>query len=85
MGYSNLQEGRGETSGEIHIEIPKSPEGVIETKLLRNPDQGSAVKPPSHSPSKPIKISPPDQEIPEDFWHLFDQMENNQNQNQRQT
>ena len=81
-GSCNLQEGEGETSGIIQIEAPepKSPERVVETEVLRIPEQGSAVKPPPHSPPKTPQITPLDQEIPKYFWHLFDQMENNQNQ-----
>ena len=54
-GSCNLQEGEGETSGIIQIEAPepKSPERMVETKVLRIPDQGSIVKPPPHSPPKP--------------------------------
>ena len=38
------------------------------------PDRGSEIKSPRGSDNQPIRIKYLDQEIPEDFWHIFDQM-----------
>ena len=37
-------------------------------------DRGSAIKSPRGSDNQLIQIKYPDQEIPDDLWHIFDQM-----------
>jgi hypothetical protein len=47
---------------------------VKEEGIPEIPDRGSAIKSPKGSDNQPIQIKYLDQEIPEDFWHIFDQM-----------
>jgi hypothetical protein len=47
---------------------------VIIEGTLEIPDRGSIIKPPKGPNNKPPRIEHPGQEIPEDYWHIFDQM-----------
>jgi hypothetical protein len=69
-----MEEGEGETSEVAkadpspppNLESPIKEEGI--PKIL---DRGSAIKAPRGSNNQPPRIENPDQEIPEDFWHIF--------------
>jgi hypothetical protein len=47
---------------------------VKEEGIPKISDRGSAIKSPRGSDNQPIRIKYLDQEIPKDFWHIFDQM-----------
>jgi hypothetical protein len=71
----NMQEGEGETSGIAKTDPPPNPESPMkEEGIPKIPDRGSAIKSPRGSDNQSIQIKHPDQEIPEDFWHIFYQM-----------
>jgi hypothetical protein len=71
----NLEEGEGETSGIAKIDLPPDPEShVKEEGIPKIPDRGSEIKSPKGLDNQPIQIKYLDQEIHEDFWHIFDQM-----------
>jgi hypothetical protein len=71
----NLEEGEGETSGITKIDPPFTPESLVkEEGIPEIPDRGSAIKSLRGSDNQSIQIKYTDQEIPKDFWHIFDQM-----------
>jgi hypothetical protein len=71
----NLEEGEGETSRIDKIDPPPNPKSPVkEEGIPEILDRGSAIKSPRGSNNQSIQIKHPDQEIPEDFWHIFDQM-----------
>jgi hypothetical protein len=73
----NLEEGEGEgeASGIAKIDPPPDPESPMkEEGIPEIVDRGSAIKSPRGSDNQSIQIKYPDQEIPEDFWHISDQM-----------
>jgi hypothetical protein len=81
----NMEEGEGETSGVAKADPPPDPESPVkEEGIPKIPDRGSEIKSPRGSDNQPIRIKYLDQEIPEDFWHIFDQMAQ-QNQQRPQT
>jgi hypothetical protein len=47
---------------------------VKEEGIPEIPDRGSEIKSPRGSNNQTPRIKYPDQEIPENFWHIFDQM-----------
>lgn len=67
----NIHEGGGEIG---EIEEPSSPQVVIQQGTPSIPDRGSFVKiiptPYNHPRNNSL-------EIPEGYWHIFDQMDNN--------
>jgi hypothetical protein len=71
----NLEEGEGETSGITKTDPPPNPESPAkEEGIPEIPDRGSAIRSPRRSDNQSIQIKYLDQEIPKDFWHIFDQM-----------
>jgi hypothetical protein len=85
-----LIEGEGETSGVVE-ENPqpsefRSPMILAEEGTPGIPDIGSMVKPPKGPSNHPPQVKNLDQEIPKGYWHIFDQMEHqNQPRPQAQT
>jgi hypothetical protein len=73
-----LKEGEGETSGIVEANPPPpepgSPVILIGEGTPEIPDIGSAIKYPKGPSNQPPRIEHPDQEIPEGYWHIFDQM-----------
>ena len=74
----NLEEGEGETNGVVEANPPPPEprshvimigEGTPEIR-----DIGNAIKYPKGTNNQPPRIEHPDLEIPEDYWHIFDQM-----------
>jgi hypothetical protein len=71
----NLEEGEGETSGITKTDPPPNPKSPAkEEGILEILDRGSAIRSPRRLDNQSIQIKYPDQEIPKDFWHIFDQM-----------
>jgi hypothetical protein len=71
----NLEEGEGETSGITKTDPPLNPEFPMkEEGIPKIPDRWSAIRSPRGSDNQSIQIKYLDQEIPKDFWHIFDQM-----------
>jgi hypothetical protein len=71
----NLEEGEGKTSGIAKIYPPPDPKYPMkEEGIPEIPDRGSAIKSSRGSDNQSIQIKYLDQEISEDFWHIFDQM-----------
>jgi hypothetical protein len=73
-----LREREVETSGIVEAN-PQPPEpgspGILAGEGTPEiPDIGSAIKSPKGPSNQPPRIEHPDQEIPEDYWHIFDQM-----------
>jgi hypothetical protein len=72
-----MEEGEGETNGVAKADPspPPDPESLVkEEGIPEIPDRGSAIKSPRGSNNQPTRIEHPNQEIPKDFWHIFDQM-----------
>ena len=82
-----MQEVEGETNSAVQVKTlePESPERVAETETPSIPDRGSVVRLPPNPLPNSTQTIPLEQEIPEDYWHKFDQMEKNQNQSQTST
>jgi hypothetical protein len=73
-----LKEGEGETSGIVE-ENPPPPEPGSHVILIGEGipeilDIGSVIKSPKGPSNQPPRIEHSDQEIPEGYWHIFDQM-----------
>ena len=60
----------------IQNQGPETPQIVDQQGIIIIPDKGSAVKAIPAPPSQPRNSL----EIPEGYWHIFDQMAQNQNQ-----
>ena len=73
----NLEEGEGETNG-FAKENPSPPldlgSPVIGEGIPEIPNRGSAIKSPRRSSNQSPQIEHPTQEIPKDYWHIFNQM-----------
>jgi hypothetical protein len=75
----NLEEGEGETSG-VAKENPSPPPDSRSPVILIGEgtpeilDRGSVIKFPKGPKNQPPRIEHPGQEIPEDYWYIFDQM-----------
>jgi hypothetical protein len=84
----NLREGEGKTSGiaEVNLPSPKpgSPVILVVEGTPEIPDIGSKTKFPKGTSNQPPRVEHPDQEMPEGYWHIFNQMEQ-QNQPRTQT
>ena len=74
---SNLCEGGGEIG---ETEEPRSPLGILHP--LSSPDKGSAIK---VIPTLSSQLRNNSLEIPEGYWHIFDQMAHNQQTPQTST
>lgn len=74
----NLREGKGETSMDVEAELQ-----LLEQRSPEILDLGSAVKPARVSNSLFITEAP--LQIPEDYWHIFDQMVEHPPQGQTST
>jgi len=84
---NNLEEGIGETSGVAKAYPPPPPNHespVKEGGISKIPDKGSAVKTLRRPNNQQFQIEYPDQEPPENFWHIFKKMAQ-ENQQQPQT
>jgi hypothetical protein len=73
----NLEEGEGETSG--IVEANPSPEPGSLVILIGEgtpeiPDIGNTIKSPKGPNNQPPQIEHPNQEIPEGYWCIWDQM-----------
>lgn len=80
----NLREGEGEIGSveKINSSDPKYPKVIVEQRTPSILDQGSVVKiilKVSSSSPRNRALAP---EIPEEYWHIFDQMANNLRQPQ---
>jgi len=76
----NLHEGEGEIGNDEKIKSsePKYLEVVVEQMTPSIPDQGSVVKTILKVSSESPRNKSPAPEIPEEYWHIFYQMANNQ-------
>jgi hypothetical protein len=71
----NLEEGEGETSGITKTDPPPNLESLAkEEGIPEIPDRGSAIRSPRRSNNQSIQIKYPEQEIPKYFWHIINQM-----------
>ena len=74
---NNLEEGVGETSGVARADPPPPPDPESPAKekgIFKILDKGSAIKFPKIPNNQLFQIEYPDQEPPENFRHIFDQM-----------
>jgi hypothetical protein len=74
----NLKEGEGEASGIVEAKPPppetRSPMILIGEGIPEIPDIGSTIKYPKGPSNHPPRMEHPNQEIHEGYWHIFNQM-----------
>jgi hypothetical protein len=82
-----MKEGKGENSGVVEVDPPLPPDPESPAKeegISEIPDKGSAIEFPGRPNNQLFQIEYPDQESPKNFWHIFEQMAQ-PNQQQPQT